>query len=290
LTYAAVLGHPVSHSLSPALHTAAYRALGMTDWTYTAIDCAESELAGRLAGAGSDCAGFAVTMPLKRAALSLARQRSDTAAATGATNTLLPDDGGWVAHNTDVAGIVGALAEREIDPATGTVVLLGAGGAAQAAVVALGTLGVRRVTLLVRSPDRAEDVRATAVRADVALDVVALEPRALAGVDLVVSALPAGAANPIVPAAVTGAQCLLDMVYAPWPTRLAASYLAAGARIASGHDMLLHQATAQFELMTGRPAPVDVMRAALAAGLAVAPKPERAAGSAPPRLEDSPPC
>src|SRR5262249_35065438 len=124
---AAVLGRPIAHSLSPALHTAAYTALGLT-WSYEAIECGTEELAGvRAARAG--WAGFSCTMPLKRAALEIADEVRPLAAAVGAANTLLPRaGGGWIADNTDVAGIVATVRGAGRLPQSATV--LGAGGTA----------------------------------------------------------------------------------------------------------------------------------------------------------------
>ena len=108
---AAVLGRPVGHSLSPVLHTAAYAALGLADWSYTAIDCGEAELPGLLAGLGPDWAGLSLTMPLKRVALAVADSVDPLAAAVGAANTLVLGGGGRRAYTTDVAGIAAALRE-----------------------------------------------------------------------------------------------------------------------------------------------------------------------------------
>ena len=105
---AAVLGRPVGHSLSPVLHTAAYAALGLADWSYTAVDCGAAELPGLLAGLGPDWAGLSLTMPLKRAALAVADSVHPLAAAVGAANTLVLG-GGRRAYTTDVAGIAEAL-------------------------------------------------------------------------------------------------------------------------------------------------------------------------------------
>jgi shikimate dehydrogenase len=262
---AAVLGHPVRRSLSPALHNAGYRALGMVGWTYTAIDCTEDRFDRVLGRAGHGCAGFSVTMPLKRVALAAATRRTSLAQVTGAANTMLPRRHGWLADNTDVAGIVAALRVRRIEPARGSVVLLGAGGAAQAAIVALASLGVRRVTVAVRSAARAADLVSTARRAKISVQLTDLSPHVLRDAALVVSALPAEAAARVAGFPVSPDQALFDMVYQPWPTPLARPYLAVGAPVASGHDMLLHQAARQFELMTGRDAPLAAMRAALPA-------------------------
>ncbi len=266
---AAVLGSPVGHSLSPVLHTAAYAALGLSQWRYTAHECDEAGLPGFVAGLGAGWAGLSLTMPLKRAALRVADELSPLAAAVGAANTLVRRDGRWSADNTDVRGLVVPL--RAGGPAERAVVL-GAGGTAQAALAALAEVGVPDVTVLVRSAARAGELRATAARLGVdpvvraVLDDPAQVAAVLAGADVVVSTLPAGAAD-----ALTGARpgaTVVDVVYAPWPTPFAAAAAADGARVVSGLEMLLHQAVAQVELMTGRPGPVAAMRAALEAAVA----------------------
>jgi len=258
-----VLGKPVAHSLSPLLHRAAYAALDL-DWTYEVIECGEADLAGVL-GARPDWAGFSCTMPLKREALRLASEVAPVAAAVGAANTLLPrGDGGWIAENTDVAGMVASLAEHAVHPDSATI--LGAGGTAQAAVAALVVAGAQRVTVLVRDPSRTSEVTATAAALGLDLEVGLLDadsPALLA--DLIVSTLPAGAADPLAARSWTSGQALLDVVYEPWPTPLAAAVAAAGGEVVSGALMLLHQAVTQVELMTGMAAPVDEMRLALAA-------------------------
>ncbi|MFC4949663.1 shikimate dehydrogenase [Pseudonocardia sp. GCM10023141] len=265
--HAAVLGSPVAHSLSPVLHTAAYRALGLDDWTYDRHECDEAGLPAFVDGLGSDWAGLSLTMPLKRVALEVAEEVAPLAAATGAANTLVLTRGRRRAENTDVAGIIAALRG-----ARGRAVVLGAGGTAQAALAALRELGIDDVTVLVRSLGRTGELRDAAERLGVtpqisdALVDPARAATALTGADVVISTLPAGA-----PDALTGigaAAVLLDVVYAPWPTPFAATAAAAGARVVSGLEMLLHQAAAQVELMTGRPGPVAAMRAALDAAVA----------------------
>ncbi|HST66265.1 MAG TPA: shikimate dehydrogenase [Mycobacteriales bacterium] len=254
---AAVLGRPVGHSLSPVLHSAAYAALGLADWAYTAVDCGEDELAGTVAGLGPDWAGLSLTMPLKRVALAVADEVDPLAAAVGAANTLVLG-GRRVAYNTDVAGIAAALGEAGLS-APGSAVILGAGGTAQAALAALGTLGVREPVVLVRDPDRAGPLRETARRLGLGLGLRAGLPGPIPAADVVVSTLPAGAADDLTPPGTI----VLDVIYAPWPTRFAAAATEAGATVVSGLAMLLHQAAAQVELMTGRAAPVEAMRAAL---------------------------
>jgi shikimate dehydrogenase len=258
---AGVLGRPIAHSLSPVLHGAAYAALGL-HWAYEAIDCGVVDLPAELA-ARSGWAGFSATMPLKHAVLDVAAQVRPLAAALGAANTLLPDGaGGWIAENTDVAGIVAALRERGVAPASAT--LLGAGGTAQAAVGALARLGVPHCAVLVRDPARAAALRTAARRLGVEVSVGRLSRAAdELGADLVVSTLPPGAADAIAEHAWAPGQAVLDVVYDPWPTPLARTARARGATVVSGALMLLHQAAAQVELMTGRAAPLDAMRTAL---------------------------
>ncbi len=243
------------------LHAAAYEALGL-NWRYEAIECGVDELPAVLADR-ADWAGFSCTMPLKHAVLEVADEVRPVAAAVGAGNTLLPRaGGGWIADNTDVAGIVATVRERSVTVRSATV--LGAGGTAQAVLAALVELGVGRCTTLVRDRARAERLAATAralgidlLVADLDVDAVALQA------DLVISTLPGGAADALVGAAWRPDQAVLDVVYADWPTELATAVQRAGATVLSGARMLLHQAAAQVELMTGRPAPLQAMDAAL---------------------------
>jgi shikimate dehydrogenase len=273
---AAVLGRPIGHSLSPVLHTAAYAALGLADWSYTAVDCGEDELPALLAGLGPDWAGLSLTMPLKRVALAVADSADPLAAAVGAANTLVRRGDEWRAYLTDVAGIAAALREAGC-AAPESAVVLGAGGTAQATLAALCMLGLDAAVVLVRDPARAGELLATADRLGVELDLRAGLPGPLPAADLVISTLPAGAADGLAPPA--GA-VVLDVIYAPWPTRFAAAAAAAGGTVVSGLAMLLHQAAGQVELMTGRPAPVPAMRAALDAAVRARSEKPPAAGDA----------
>jgi shikimate dehydrogenase len=257
---AGVLGRPITHSLSPVLHRAAYASLGL-DWSYAAIDCGVAELPAALAER-ADWAGFSATMPLKHALLDVAASVRPLAAEVGAANTLLPGPDGWIADNTDVGGIVAALREHGV--VASAVTVLGAGGTAQAVLAALRELGVDRCAVLVRDRSRAAALVATAERLGVAADLGELDAAAAAlGASLVVSTLPPGAADPLAERAWTAGQAVLDVVYAPWPSPLTAAARAAGATVISGALMLLHQAALQVQLMTGREAPVEAMRAAL---------------------------
>ena len=264
---AAVLGRPIAHSLSPALHRAAYDALGLRGWTYEAIDCGAEELPALVGASGPEWAGFSVTMPGKRAALAFAGRRSPEAELVGAANTLLAGAHGWSAANTDVDGIEGALAGRGVDLATAGTVLLGAGGTAQAAVVAAARSGAGSIEAVVREPARATELRDTAERAGIELTVHRFESTAadalLDSGRAVISTLPAHAADALATRVWATSTVLLDAVYANWPTALARAVTAAGGVAVNGTEMLLYQAAAQVRLMTGRDAPLQAMRAAL---------------------------
>ena len=267
---AGVLGSPVAHSLSPVLHNAAYQALRLTGWTFERIECDAETLPGLVTGSGPDWVGYAVTMPGKRAALAMADAVTERAAAVGAANTLLRTETGWHADCTDVSGVVGALrAAGGYQPEPGaTALVLGAGGTACAALAGLADLDVHDVTMVVREPARAADARATAQRLGVRLDVrrwADTDIRALAAASAVlISTVPAAAAAPHA-ADLALAPCLLDVIYHPWPTQVAEAVAARGGQLATGLDMLLHQAFGQVEQFTGRSAPREAMRDALRA-------------------------
>ncbi len=262
---AAVLGSPIAHSLSPVLHRAAYAAAGLTGWTYQGIECDEAGLPALVAGCGADWAGLSLTMPLKRAVLPLLDHVDPLAADVGGANTVLFSAGQRRGYNTDVAGMVDALAGAGVT-APRSAVILGAGATACSALAALRETGLRAVTVAVRDEARAAALLAVARRLGVRIDLRPLaSPGDLAAHDLLISTVPAGAADSYtmrtyaghVPAAV------LDVVYAPWPTPLARAAEAAGAVVIGGFELLLHQAGGQFELMTGRrAAPLAAMRAA----------------------------
>jgi shikimate dehydrogenase len=267
---AAVLGSPIRHSLSPTLHRAAYTALGLTGWCYDAVECDEAALHGFVERLGSEWAGLSLTMPLKRVALTVADEVSALAHAVGAANTLILGQRGAPrrAENTDVAGILAALREAGVDRVSAAVVL-GAGGTAQAALAALRELGETAPTVLVRNSRATTDLRAAADRLGVTPVISGdLLDGAIPEADVVISTLPPGAADALARQQWMSRPVVLDVVYTPWPTPLAASAITAGCSTVSGLAVLLHQAVAQCELMTGRPAPTAEMRAALEAAVA----------------------
>jgi len=278
---AAVLGSPIGHSLSPALHTAAYRELGLTGWSYQAIECDEAGLPDFLATLGPQWAGLSLTMPLKEAALPLLDRADPLVSQVGAANTIVLADGVRSGYNTDVTGMVTALAQAEVRVVGDQTLVLGGGATARSALAALQRSGAAAVTVAVRAPATAQRLVELAGLLGLRLRLVPFGP----GQDqrdwlaehgngpwqLVLSTVPGDAADSyaqLLSAGLLAAEAVFDVVYHPWPTRLAAAAGAAGVRVISGFELLLHQAAEQVRLMTGRPAPVEAMRAAGLAELA----------------------
>ncbi|MCW2682154.1 MAG: shikimate-5-dehydrogenase [Blastococcus sp.] len=262
---AAVLGRPVSHSLSPVLHRAAYAALGLDDWTYDALDIGAEDLPVLLAGLGQEWRGFSVTMPCKQAAVVAADRVEPLPQLLGAANTLVRTDDGWRAENTDVTGIGMALQLAGVDQ-VGSAAIIGAGGTAAAAAVALSSLGAEHIDVVVRNPARADDVVRVLEVLGVPVTVVLLSDASL-DAPVVVSTVPADAQPNLLDLPWRSGHTVLDVLYADWPTPLAGRVGAAGGSIVGGLDVLFWQATEQVELMTGRPAPIAAMRAALDAAV-----------------------
>ncbi|GAA4402021.1 shikimate dehydrogenase [Fodinibacter luteus] len=271
---AAVLGSPIAHSLSPAIHRAGYAAAGLADWEYDAHEVDAADLPGFIAGLGRQWRGLSLTMPLKEVGATVATTVDDVARRSAAVNTLVRrGDGGWDATNTDVVGLVRALAPHLPEGATRALVL-GAGATARSSVLALAELGVTTLTVRARDTSRAADLLAWALDLGAGIrsgSAAGLGPWVTTADDVVVSTLPAAAGDVAaagVPAVHHGV--LLDVAYAGWPTPLAHAGREAGMSVVSGLDMLVHQAAEQFRLFTGHEAPVAAMaaagRAALGAG------------------------
>ena len=266
---AAVLGSPIAHSLSPALHRAAYAGLGLDGWSYEAVECGEAGLAGLLAGCGPEWAGLSLTMPLKRAVLPLLDRTDPVAAATGGANTVVFSGGARHGYNTDVAGLVAALAGAGLGDAPAGALILGAGATACSALAALRELGLREATAAVRDPARAQGLLAAASRLGMRVELSAFGSDV--GAELLISTLPAGAADFYAERLRGTAHppaMIMDVVYHPWPTPLATAASQAGSVVVGGFELLLHQAARQVELMTGQQAPVQAMRDAGLAELA----------------------
>lgn len=262
---AAVIGHPVGHSLSPVIHNAAFRSLGL-DWLYVAFDVAPGN--GRSAVEAIRVLGLAganVTMPHKAEVAAAVDRLSPVASVLGAVNTVVAKGGTLLGESTDGAGLLATLAaDQGFDPSGRRGLVLGAGGAARAAVLALAEAGAAEVVVVARDPDRAAGAARLAGasgRVGVAADA--------AGADLVVNATPVSDQLPLGLRAddLGEGQLVVDLLYAPATTALTKSAAACGATTANGLGMLVHQAALSFRLWTGEDMPLGPVQVALAAEL-----------------------
>lgn len=265
MTHCAVLGSPIAHSLSPAMHRAAYSELGL-DWTYDAVEVDEDGLRAFLDTLNSSWRGLSITAPLKRALVLLADELDDEVGRLGVANTLVLADGRRTAHNTDVPGAVAALAEHGIDGAESVRIIGGGATAASFASVA-ARIGVRDVELFVREPARAESAAAIATSAGLDVVVRTLDQPMLEVVDLLVSTVPGDAVGARSHELVASARAVFDVVYDPWPSPLVTAAEQAGRPAVSGLDLLAHQAALQVELMTGSPVEAALLRDAAVGAL-----------------------
>lgn len=310
---AAVIGYPVAHSLSPVLHQAAYESLGLADWRYERWEFPPEELAAAMeairAPAVDDAplwSGLSVTMPHKQRIIPMLDVLDPLAQTVGVVNTVVPQRSGrdqalLTGFNTDVAGIAGALREAAAPdvPLGSRAVILGSGATASSALAALTELGATDITVAARQLAGPLRTGVAAHRMGLDIHQVAWKPgeassdalvaELLSSADMVISTLPAGAADGLAAqltadsedVAGTGTHVppsrasftlrpsalLLDVVYHPWPTALATVWEAAGGVVAPGWLMLLHQAVPQVQLMTGYRPDIEVLRAALLAAL-----------------------
>jgi len=271
LRRAYVLGHPIAHSLSPALHRAAYAYLGEANLEYDRRDTLPDDLPAIMRGVrhpkGTEdapyIAGLSVTMPLKTAVIQYCDELSETARVTGAVNTVYPRGERVLGDNTDVIGIVNALrhAGLEPDPERDEPAVIGGGATAISALTALHKLGYRRASVYARSLHKLGSVQEAADRLGVQLEQISLAdlPQNLAerGHHPVISTLPAHAADEwasqlsgLKGASATHQPVLLDVAYNPWPSVLASAWEANGGTVVSGLEMLLYQAVEQVLLFT----------------------------------------
>jgi shikimate dehydrogenase len=253
-----LLGHRISYSASPAMHRAAFKAAGLEGWTYELLDVAPEGLPAAIDSLRRDQnAGANVTIPHKVAVMELLDALEGEAVATGAVNTIRREGRRLVGSNTDVAGIRAALAKMGDDMRDRAVLVLGAGGAARAAAVALNGA---RLTFVARTPHRARGLPGDVIEWS--------DPRwhrLAASADLLVNATPIGRADDLpLPAAQLPARGgVIDLVYVEGGTPLIREAQARGLRAADGWTVLLAQGAAAFEAWTGRPAAVDAMREAV---------------------------
>ena len=257
--HCAVLGSPIEHSLSPALHRAAYTQLGLR-WTYDRVEVDEDRLAPFISGLDASWRGLSLTMPLKFAVLELGHV-DELAKLAGAGNTLVLEGGERWVYNTDVGGLIWAVGQVAAAPLP-RVTILGTGATARAALLTATHLGAQLVTIVARTPARAEALRTLADELGLMLDIRPWSTQ-IPAADLVVSTVVSGAADSIAQAVAGSAPLIVDIIYDSWPTVLAAAAERVGCTVVSGLDLLVGQALLQIELMTGRSVGADVLYAAL---------------------------
>lgn len=261
----AVWGDPIAHSKSPALHSAAYEVLGL-DWEYGRRQVSGDGFAAALGALDESWLGLSLTMPLKEHAFRASATRDRHAEMTGAVNTLLlgEEPAGF---NTDVGGIIDALADDGITEVH-TARILGAGATAASALVAVAEMGAVQVDVRARRPERAAGLIDLGTRLGIHVEVAPLDDAAAEAVDVTVATLPSGTALPGESAArLAGAGgALFDAAYAPWPSALAAAW--GDDIVVSGLGMLLHQAVRQIRIfVAGDPAHVLPDEAAVVAAM-----------------------
>ncbi|HEY5956339.1 MAG TPA: shikimate dehydrogenase [Polyangiaceae bacterium] len=274
----AILGHPVGHSLSPAMHNAAFESLSL-DYVYVAHDVAPNQLEAAIAGVRAlGYRGLSITIPHKVAALSLVDEVDPVAAAIGCINTIVNQDGRLRGYNSDGHGALSALRRADADPSGKHVVVIGSGGAARAITMTLALeTPPKQITLLGIVPDElqrlAQDLRASS---HVLVETAPLDDQHLSAelekANILLQTTPVGMAphsdvSPVPARLLHSGLVVFDAVYTPRRTQLLLDAAKAGARVVEGLEMFIGQALMQFELFTGHQAPLSVMRSAVEARL-----------------------
>ncbi|MDJ0335202.1 shikimate dehydrogenase [Salinibacterium sp. G-O1] len=267
----AVLGSPISHSLSPAIHRAAYDALGL-DWTYESADVTGETLAAFVAARDSTWRGLSLTMPLKRDILGLLDSRDDLVDVVGAANTVLFGEAGELrGFNTDVYGVERSFRDAGIERLR-LVHILGAGATAASVITGAQRLGARQVQVSARTPAKAGALVELGHSIGVEVSITPWGETLSGHPDAVVSTVPGGESVPAFSHEIRSASALFDVAYDPWPSNLATSWAEAGGTVISGLDLLVNQAVGQIRIFVGgdqtvalvnEPAVVAAMRAAL---------------------------
>jgi shikimate dehydrogenase len=268
-----IIGWPVGHSLSPAIHNAAFAEAGL-DWVYVPLPVAPTDLAVALAGLGPlGFHGVNVTMPHKSEAADLIEVLSEDARTLRAVNTITVRGGELEGHNTDAPGFDRFLRrDAGFEPEGRAALVYGSGGAARACALALTRGGLARLTVAARHPARAAPLLKMVESLGVPVSIVGQAETGGLEVDLVVNATPVGGAgqeraHPSLPHLGPGT-LVIDLLYDPVSTDLQQQAREAGAAVFGGLGHLLEQAALSFELWTGTPAPLEVMSAAALAALA----------------------
>jgi len=274
--WAAVIGSPIAHSLSPVIHRAAWEQLRIDGWEYRRAEVTEESLPPFIGQLDESFCGLSVTMPCKQAVMPLLDAIDPLASAVGAVNTVVPSAGMLAGFNTDVTGIASAIlraCSRSGVPVPSSALVLGARATASSALAALGELGITTTTVAARRFGGPGSVISAASRLGVSVEQVmwsdvSAVASAAARADVLISTLPAGVADPIASRlAPREGQILLDVIYSPRDTALRTTFEKAGGVVAEGTDMLVYQGAAQVQLMTGRSPDPAVMRTPPAAEL-----------------------
>ena len=274
--WAAVIGSPIAHSLSPVIHRAAWEQLGIDGWEYRRAEVTEESLPPFIGQLDESFCGLSVTMPCKQAVMPLLDAIDPLASAVGAVNTVVPSAGMLAGFNTDVTGIASAIrraCSRSGVPVPSSALVLGARATASSALAALGELGITTTTVAARRFGGPGSVISAASRLGVSVEQVmwsdvSAVASAAARADVLISTLPAGVADAIASRlAPREGQILLDVIYSPRDTALRTTFEKAGGVVAEGTDMLVYQGAAQVQLMTGRSPDPAVMRHTLEAEL-----------------------
>ena len=274
--WAAVIGSPIAHSLSPVIHRAAWEQLGIDGWEYRRAEVTAESLPTFIGQLDESFCGLSVTMPCKQAVMPLLDAIDPLASAVGAVNTVVPSAGMLAGFNTDVTGIASAIrraCSRSGVPVPSSALVLGARATASSTLAGLGELGITTTTVAARRFGGPGSVISAASRLGVSVEQVmwsdvSAVASAAARADVLISTLPAGVADPIASClAPREGQILLDVIYSPRDTALRTTFEKAGGVVAEGTDMLVYQGAAQVQLMTGRSPDPAVMRHALEAEL-----------------------
>lgn len=264
-SFAGVLGWPLTYTLSPVIHNAAFRKVGL-DWVYLQWPVPPEELGDAVAGLRAlGAMGASVTMPHKEEIVKLLDGLSGDARALGAVNTIHRLGHRLIGHNTDVDGFRAFLEEDAgVDLEGKSCLVLGAGGAARAVVKALSDLGAARIAIAARTPERGEEVTAQVGHGESRVcdwNEASAEAEAA---DVIVNATPVGMreGDPLPSTSFNSGQVVVDLVYDPPSTEMVERARSAGADAWGGLGMLVHQAAAAFRIWTGQDPPLETMSAA----------------------------
>lgn len=262
MKHAGVAGYPIEHSLSPIIHKAGYKALGL-DWNYEKYLLKEEELFNFVSARDKELVGLSLTMPLKEKAIEISDVVTDLAKKANSANTLIFKENKVYSGNTDVYGIVQALKTNKKLDLTNPAII-GSGATARSAVLSLNNMGAKNVMVCARNESAINQVSDLANSLGLTCQIINWNDLAKAmNASTLISTLPSQAMDKFAALGPENPGTLLDIAYDPWPSKVAMEWIFRRGFVVSGLEMLLHQACMQFELMTGLKAPITQMRQAL---------------------------